>query len=97
MRRGVFGRDGLILARRGRRFVRCNVPEGSAVVFAPQGTGKGGGPVICNLMDYRGSVVVTDPKGENLAVTGRYRATLARFIRSICESRASPTRSIRLI
>lgn len=76
MRRGVFKGDGLILARKGRRLLRFNNPEGSAVVFAPQGAGKGVGPVISNLLDYRGSVIVTDPKGENLAVTGRHRSTL---------------------
>ncbi|MCB1504996.1 MAG: type IV secretory system conjugative DNA transfer family protein [Hyphomicrobiaceae bacterium] len=72
----VVGGEGLILARTLGRFVRFNNPEGSAVVFAPQGAGKGVGPVISNLLDYKGSIVVTDPKGENLAVTGRFRAKL---------------------
>ena len=76
MRSGSLGGDGLILARSHSRLVRYNNPEGSAVIFAPQGAGKGVGPVISNLLDYRGSVIVTDPKGENLAVTGRFRASL---------------------
>lgn len=76
VRCGSLGGDGLILARKNGRMVRYNHPEGSAVVFAPQGAGKGVGPVICNLLDYQGSVIVTDPKGENLAVTGRFRAHL---------------------
>lgn len=76
IRCGSYRGDGLILARKSGRLIRFNNPEGSAVVFAPQGAGKGVGPVICNLLDYRGSVIVTDPKGENLAVTGRFRAQL---------------------
>lgn len=75
-RRGVLGGEGLILARKAGGLIRFNNPEGSAIVFAPQGAGKGVGPVISNLLDYRGSVIVTDPKGENLAVTGRHRASL---------------------
>jgi type IV secretion system protein VirD4 len=76
LRTGCLSGHGLILARKAGRFVRFNNREGSAIVFAPQGAGKGVGPVISNLLDYRGSVIVTDPKGENLAVTGRFRATL---------------------
>lgn len=76
VRTGVLRGEGLILARKAGGLVRFNNPEGSAVVFAPQGAGKGVGPVISNLLDYRGSVVVTDPKGENLAITGRHRASL---------------------
>ena len=76
LRTGCLSGQGLILARKAGRFVRFNNREGSAVVFAPQGAGKGVGPVISNLLDYRGSVIVTDPKGENLAVTGRFRSTL---------------------
>ena len=34
------------------------------------------GCVIPNLLDYRGSVVVTDIKGENSAITGAWRRTL---------------------
>ena len=46
------------------------------LVYAPMGSGKGVGIVVPNLLDYPGSIVCTDPKGENLAVTGRWRATL---------------------
>ena len=38
--------------------------------------GKGIGAVIPNLLHYPGSVVVTDPKGENHAVTARRRREL---------------------
>lgn len=46
------------------------------LVLAPQGAGKGVGPVVCNLLDYPGSVLCTDPKGENTAITQRYRSSL---------------------
>jgi type IV secretion system protein VirD4 len=42
-------------------------------VFAPMGAGKGVGAVIPNLLDYRGSIVCTDIKGENSAITRRRR------------------------
>jgi type IV secretion system protein VirD4 len=43
------------------------------VAFAPTGRGKGTGLVVPNLMTYPGSVVVTDPKGENAILTAEYR------------------------
>jgi type IV secretion system protein VirD4 len=62
--RGPFGR--LI------RFTK----DGLMMVFAATGAGKGLGIVIPTLLDYPGSVVVTDPKGENYAITQRRRAQL---------------------
>lgn len=41
--------------------------------FAPAGSGKGVSGVITTLMSYRGSVVVTDPKGENYLKTAAFR------------------------
>lgn len=41
--------------------------------FAPAGAGKGVSAVIPTLRSYRGSVVVTDPKGENYNITGEFR------------------------
>ncbi|NJO33343.1 MAG: type IV secretory system conjugative DNA transfer family protein, partial [Rhodospirillales bacterium] len=73
---GVLSGNGLILAKDGSRLLRYNQPEGSVLVFAPQGAGKGVGLVIPNLLDYQGSVICTDPKGENYAVTARARAML---------------------
>ncbi|WP_213290547.1 type IV secretory system conjugative DNA transfer family protein [Bradyrhizobium sp. sGM-13] len=50
--------------------------DGMIAVFAPMGAGKGVGIVIPNLLDYRGSIVCTDIKGENSAITRRQRETL---------------------
>ena len=41
------------------------------VTVAPTGSGKGIGAVIPNLLDYPGSALVLDVKGENAAVTAR--------------------------
>lgn len=48
------------------------------MVFAAMGSGKGLGVVIPSLLTYRGSMVVTDPKGENYATTLRRRATFGK-------------------
>ena len=73
-RSGHLKGSGLILAKFGSKLLRYNQSEGSVVVFAPQGAGKGVGIVIPNLLDYRGSIICTDPKGENYAVTARRRS-----------------------
>jgi len=52
------------------RFTR----DGLVMVFASTGAGKGLGVVIPTLLDYPGSILVTDPKGENFAITSRHRA-----------------------
>jgi type IV secretion system protein VirD4 len=46
---------------------------GHVVTVAPNGSGKGIGAVIPNLLEYPGSCLVLDVKGENAAVTARAR------------------------
>lgn len=70
---GLLGVRGLIVGTLGKRLLRFADVEGSVVVFAPQGAGKGAGIVVPNLLTYPGSVICTDPKGENFAVTARAR------------------------
>ena len=41
--------------------------------LAPTGSGKGIAVVLPNLLDYLGSVVTTDIKGEAYAVSARFR------------------------
>lgn len=67
--------SGPIVGRKGRSFLRFN-KDGMITVFAPMGAGKGVGVVIPNLLDYRGSIVCTDIKGENSAITRRRREQL---------------------
>ena len=47
--------------------------DGHIISFAPTRSGKGVGLVIPNLLHYPGSVICVDPKGENYAITHRYR------------------------
>ncbi len=54
---GLLGSTGLIVGKLGRRLLRFADVEGSVVVFAPQGAGKGVGIVVPNLLSYAGSVI----------------------------------------
>jgi type IV secretion system protein VirD4 len=91
-RLGLLGGNGLIVGKMGRRLLRFADVEGSMIVFAPQGAGKGVGVVVPNLLTYRGSVICTDPKGENHAITARQRRT---FGPVYCVNVGDPDRSHR--
>ncbi len=47
--------------------------DGHILTVAPTRSGKGVGLVVPNLLHYPGSIIVIDPKGENYAVTHRWR------------------------
>ncbi|MFQ5569861.1 MAG: type IV secretory system conjugative DNA transfer family protein [Rhodothermales bacterium] len=47
--------------------------DGHLLTVAATRSGKGVGAIIPNLLSYPGSIVVSDPKGENYYVTARYR------------------------
>ena len=48
------------------------------ISIAPTRSGKGVSLIIPNLLTYRGSVLVVDPKGENAWITAAYRRRRAR-------------------
>jgi type IV secretion system protein VirD4 len=79
------GRAGLILGRadRGRGPLVRYSGDAHILTVAPTGAGKGIGCVIPNLLDYPGSVLVTDPKGENYAVTARRRRALGQRVMAL--------------
>ena len=54
--------------------------DGIIQVFASTGSGKGLGIVVPTLLDYPGSIVVTDVKGENYAITARQRAKFGKVV-----------------
>src|SRR5699024_2783821 len=54
--------------------------EGHLLTVAKTRSGKGVGSVIPNLLTYPGSVVVTDLKGENFAVTSSRRKALGQMV-----------------
>jgi type IV secretion system protein VirD4 len=68
---------GLILGQAGPARSRAGLlrfdEEAHLLTLAPTGSGKGIGAVLPNLLDYRGSVLCTDIKGEAHAVSARYR------------------------
>ncbi|UIK04825.1 type IV secretory system conjugative DNA transfer family protein [Neorhizobium galegae] len=75
-RKGAISGEGVILGRGAfGRLLRFST-DGLVMVFAATGAGKGLGIVIPSLLTYRGSMVVTDPKGENYAITRRHRSKL---------------------
>jgi type IV secretion system protein VirD4 len=54
--------------------------EAHVLTLAPTGAGKGIGCVIPNLLVYPGSVLVTDPKGENYEVTAARRRQMGQRV-----------------
>lgn len=50
--------------------------DGHLMTLAPTRTGKSITTIVPNLLRYRGSCVVLDPKGELYALTSKWRATL---------------------
>ena len=67
--------DGLLIGRdrKSGKLLRYAGPA-HLLTIAPTRTGKGVGTIIPNLLDYPGSVVCIDPKGENARITARHRA-----------------------
>lgn len=63
----------IILGKNTRGHVACLNRQGHVLVLAPPRSGKGLGFVLPNLIGYWGSMIVTDPKGENAAVSYAYR------------------------
>lgn len=53
---------------------------GHVVTCAPTGSGKGIGAVVPNLLEYPGSALVLDLKGENYAVTARQRRGMGQTV-----------------
>jgi type IV secretion system protein VirD4 len=63
---------GLIVGEHAGELLRFD-GEAHLLSIAPTGGGKGLGAVFPNLLDYPGAILATDVKGENYAVTARYR------------------------
>jgi type IV secretion system protein VirD4 len=71
-RAGLLGRDGIILGRRGRRYLMLAGQQGVALA-APPRAGKGTGVVVPNALNWPGSLVCVDIKRENWTITAGFR------------------------
>ena len=63
---------GFVIGRKDGKLLRYT-DDGHLLTVAPTRSGKGVGCVMPNLLDYEGSVLVTDPKGENYEVSSHWR------------------------
>jgi type IV secretion system protein VirD4 len=73
---GLFAGEGVMLGRWGGRYLR-DASEAHVLLVAPTRSGKGVGPVICSLLTWPESALITDPKdGENYDVTAGWRRGL---------------------
>jgi type IV secretion system protein VirD4 len=73
---GLLGTAGVMLGRYDHHYLRDD-SDAHLLLVAPTRQGKGIGPIICSLLTWMESVVVTDPKdGENYDVTAAWRQGL---------------------
>lgn len=72
-RHGFRARAGIVLGRKGGRFLTFGGSE-HVIVEAPTRSGKGAGVVIPNLLTWTGSAVVLDVKRENYDASAGFRA-----------------------
>ncbi|CAN7605322.1 type IV secretory system conjugative DNA transfer family protein [Devosia sp. LjRoot3] len=54
--------------------------EGHLITIAPTGAGKGVGCIIPALLRHDGPMIVIDPKGENYAITARFRRQIGQQV-----------------
>lgn len=54
--------------------------DGHLITFAPTGTGKTSGPVICNALKHPGQLIVLDMKGEIHAATAQARRDMGQSV-----------------
>ena len=96
---GLFGKSGIVLGRFRGRYLRHAGAE-HVMAFAPTRSGKGVGLVIPTLLSWTGTAIIHDIKGENWALTSKWRSGFSRCIRfdptDLASSRFNPLLEIRL-
>jgi type IV secretion system protein VirD4 len=76
---GLLAADGVLLGKLGRKYLRHDGPE-HVLCFAPTRSGKGVGLVVPSLLNWSGSAIVHDIKGENWTLTAGFRARFGRAL-----------------
>lgn len=71
-RAGLLQQRGLLLGRKRGRYV-CVGGQVGAIVVAPPRSGKGIGPIICNMLNFNGSIFCVDIRGETYDATSGFR------------------------
>lgn len=98
-RSGLLGSSGVVLGRLKGRYLRHAGAE-HVMAFAPTRSGKGVGLVIPTLLSWTGNAVIHDIKGENWALTSKWRSGFSRCVRfdptDMASSRFNPLLEIRL-
>lgn len=77
---GLDGSRGVLIGQKQNRDLLRFSGDGHIMIFAPTGAGKGIGFVQPNLAEYRGSMVVLDPKGENAVRSAAARRALGQKV-----------------
>ncbi|WP_081813203.1 IncP-type conjugal transfer protein TraG [Hyphomonas sp. CY54-11-8] len=96
---GLLGSSGLVLGRFKGRYLRHAGAE-HVMAFAPTRSGKGVGLVIPTLLSWTGNAIVHDIKGENWALTSKWRSGFSRCVRfdptDLSSSKFNPLLEVRL-
>jgi type IV secretion system protein VirD4 len=78
---GLLSKNGVVLGQtESKKIIRHDGPE-HVMVVAPTRSGKGVGLVIPTLLEWTGSAVIFDPKGENWQITSGHRESLGTCLR----------------
>jgi type IV secretion system protein VirD4 len=80
---GGSGHDGIGFTSRARSEEKELITysgDGHIITFAPTGTGKTSGPVICNARIHPGQIIVVDPKGEVYRATADARRAMGQEV-----------------
>jgi len=98
-RSGLLGASGVVLGRFRGRYLRHAGAE-HVMAFAPTRSGKGVGLVVPTLLSWTGNAIIHDIKGENWALTSKWRSDFSRCIRfdptDLASSRFNPLLEVRL-
>ncbi|MEL6729370.1 MAG: type IV secretory system conjugative DNA transfer family protein [Pseudomonadota bacterium] len=73
MNAGLFKQRGVLLGRAHGKYI-CSDANTHTLLIGPPRAGKGTGVVVPNCLNWHGSLVVLDLKGENHRVTSGFRA-----------------------